>query len=188
MKFSEHLLLLEVFSQSQRSTLNTLEHTMTRWRSGVVKMWRCHSGSVSLSKFLQLHILLDKSSSYYQVKVWSATCVKCDSQVWQCGGQLEIIPCSVVGHVFRTKSPHTFPKGTEVITRNQVRLAEVWMDDYKKIYYRRNKNAAVMASEVSLPHLPSPTFFIRNLYFNAEFILQLHFYSISTEISLIVWN
>lgn len=71
-------------------------------------------------------------------------------QVWQCGGQLEIIPCSVVGHVFRTKSPHTFPKGTEVITRNQVRLAEVWMDDYKKIYYRRNQNAAKMAKEVGV--------------------------------------
>lgn len=75
-----------------------------------------------------------------------------NSQVWQCGGQLEIIPCSVVGHVFRTKSPHTFPKGTEVITRNQVRLAEVWMDDYKHIYYRRNKNAAVMAKEVSVTY------------------------------------
>ncbi|CAB1336759.1 unnamed protein product [Coregonus sp. 'balchen'] len=61
--------------------------------------------------------------------------------------RLEIIPCSVVGHVFRTKSPHTFPKGTEVITRNQVRLAEVWMDDYKHIYYRRNSNAAKMAKE-----------------------------------------
>ena len=72
-------------------------------------------------------------------------------QVWQCGGELEIIPCSVVGHVFRTKSPHTFPKGTEVITRNQVRLAEVWMDDFKKIFYRRNKNAATMAAQVSLP-------------------------------------
>uniref|UniRef100_A0A673I5W7 Polypeptide N-acetylgalactosaminyltransferase n=1 Tax=Sinocyclocheilus rhinocerous TaxID=307959 RepID=A0A673I5W7_9TELE len=62
-------------------------------------------------------------------------------------GQLEIIPCSVVGHVFRTKSPHTFPKGTEVITRNQVRLAEVWMDDYKLIYYRRSQSAAKMAKD-----------------------------------------
>lgn len=69
-------------------------------------------------------------------------------QVWQCGGQLEIIPCSVVGHVFRTKSPHTFPKGTSVIARNQVRLAEVWMDDYKKIFYRRNLQAAKMVKEV----------------------------------------
>lgn len=33
--------------------------------------------------------------------------------------------------------------------RNQVRLAEVWMDDYKQIYYRRNWNAAKMAKEVN---------------------------------------
>lgn len=143
MKISEHLLLLEAFSQSQRSTLSTLEHMMTRWRSGVEKTWKCPSGSVSLMFFffLQLSILLIKWTWHL---LQTCICVK----VWQCGGQLEIIPCSVVGHVFRTKSPHTFPKGTEVITRNQVRLAEVWMDDFKKIYYRRNKNAAVMASEV----------------------------------------
>uniref|UniRef100_A0A3Q0TDF8 Polypeptide N-acetylgalactosaminyltransferase n=1 Tax=Amphilophus citrinellus TaxID=61819 RepID=A0A3Q0TDF8_AMPCI len=82
-----------------------------------------------------------------KMEIWGGENVEMSFRVWQCGGQLEIIPCSVVGHVFRTKSPHTFPKGTEVITRNQVRLAEVWMDDYKKVFYRRNKNAAIMASE-----------------------------------------
>ncbi|XP_034552113.1 polypeptide N-acetylgalactosaminyltransferase 6-like isoform X1 [Notolabrus celidotus] len=80
-----------------------------------------------------------------KMEIWGGENVEMSFRVWQCGGQLEIIPCSVVGHVFRTKSPHTFPKGTEVITRNQVRLAEVWMDDYKQIFYRRNKNAADMA-------------------------------------------
>ncbi|KAF7660119.1 hypothetical protein LDENG_00287790 [Lucifuga dentata] len=82
-----------------------------------------------------------------KMEIWGGENVEMSLRVWQCGGQLEIIPCSVVGHVFRTKSPHTFPKGTEVITRNLVRLAEVWMDDYKKIFYRRNKAAADMASQ-----------------------------------------
>ncbi|XP_054383223.1 polypeptide N-acetylgalactosaminyltransferase 6 isoform X2 [Pongo abelii] len=83
-----------------------------------------------------------------QMEIWGGENVEMSFRVWQCGGQMEIIPCSVVGHVFRTKSPHTFPKGTSVIARNQVRLAEVWMDSYKKIFYRRNLQAAKMAQEI----------------------------------------
>uniref|UniRef100_A0A8C5LZ61 Polypeptide N-acetylgalactosaminyltransferase n=1 Tax=Leptobrachium leishanense TaxID=445787 RepID=A0A8C5LZ61_9ANUR len=82
-----------------------------------------------------------------QMEIWGGENVEMSFRVWQCGGQLEIIPCSVVGHVFRTKSPHTFPKGTQVISRNQVRLAEVWMDGYKEIFYRRNQQAAKMVRE-----------------------------------------
>lgn len=63
-------------------------------------------------------------------------------QVWQCGGQLEIIPCFVVGHIFHKKNPHTFPNSTATITRNLVRPAEVWMDEFKWVFYRTNRNAA----------------------------------------------
>lgn len=123
--------------------IGTYDDKMEIWGGENVEM------SFRVSVLIYTSTYYSKSSPH-QPRALISICVKCEQQVWQCGGQLEIIPCSVVGHVFRTKSPHTFPKGTEVITRNQVRLAEVWMDDYKKIYYRRNKNAADMAREVSV--------------------------------------
>ena len=52
-----------------------------------------------------------------------------------CGGHLLIHPCSHVGHVFRKASPYTFPGGTEkVLNKNKLRLAEVWMDEWKQFY------------------------------------------------------
>ncbi|XP_057602186.1 polypeptide N-acetylgalactosaminyltransferase 3 isoform X2 [Hippopotamus amphibius kiboko] len=59
------------------------------------------------------------------------------------------------------KSPHTFPKGTQVIARNQVRLAEVWMDEYKEIFYRRNTDAAKIVKQKSFGDL-SKRFEIKN--------------------------
>uniref|UniRef100_UPI00398E8D1F polypeptide N-acetylgalactosaminyltransferase 6-like isoform X3 n=1 Tax=Pristiophorus japonicus TaxID=55135 RepID=UPI00398E8D1F len=82
-----------------------------------------------------------------QMEIWGGENVELSFRVWQCGGQLEMVPCSVVGHVFRSDIPHTFPDGPHVVYRNLVRLAEVWMDEYKDIFYRRVQKAAEIAQK-----------------------------------------
>ncbi|XP_037539921.1 polypeptide N-acetylgalactosaminyltransferase 6-like [Nematolebias whitei] len=93
--------------------------------------------------------LFSVSKSYFEhigaydehMEFWGGENLEMSFRVWQCGGLLEILPCSVVGHIFRKKSPHTFPNGISVVVRNLVRLAEVWMDDYKQVFYRTNRLA-----------------------------------------------
>lgn len=51
---------------------------------------------------------------------------------------MKIIPCSHVGHVFRHKMPYSWGKdGYRTFIRNSLRVAEVWMDQYKEVYYDR---------------------------------------------------
>lgn len=55
-----------------------------------------------------------------------------------CGGSLEIHPCSHVAHLFRSMSPYKWGKSfRDILRKNAVRTAEVWMDEYKHIYYER---------------------------------------------------
>jgi hypothetical protein len=62
------------------------------------------------------------------------------------GGTLEIVPCSHVGHIFRKRSPYKWRSGVNVLKRNSVRLAEVWLDEYAKYYYQRIGNDLVSGS------------------------------------------
>lgn len=51
-------------------------------------------------------------------------------QLWMCGGSLEMIPCSRVGHVFRKRRPYGFGEKEDYMLKNSMRMAHVWMDEY----------------------------------------------------------
>ena len=55
-------------------------------------------------------------------------------QVWLCGGSMEVLPCSRVAHIERKKKPYNSNIGFYT-KRNALRVAEVWMDDYKSHVY-----------------------------------------------------
>ncbi|XP_048838390.1 polypeptide N-acetylgalactosaminyltransferase 17 [Brienomyrus brachyistius] len=55
-------------------------------------------------------------------------------RVWLCGGSMEVLPCSRVAHIARVKKPYHNNIAFHT-RRNALRVAEVWMDNYKSNVY-----------------------------------------------------
>lgn len=69
--------------------------------------------------------------------------VELSFRVWMCGGKMEQVPCSRIGHIYRdfdrfAVDPQLKTLNTSVfklMDRNDMRVAEVWMDEYKELFY-----------------------------------------------------
>lgn len=61
---------------------------------------------------------------------WGGDHVEATMKVWRCGGHIEVVPCSRVGHLFRDPENRPYPVGVDQVVRNYGRMAEVWMDEY----------------------------------------------------------
>lgn len=68
--------------------------------------------------------------------IWGGENLEISLRIWMTGGTLLTIPCSRVGHIFRDNTPYTMPGGgSHIVHRNAARVADVWLDEYKKYFY-----------------------------------------------------
>ncbi|NXX26136.1 GLT15 acetylgalactosaminyltransferase, partial [Nicator chloris] len=69
---------------------------------------------------------------------------------WLCGGSVEIIPCSRVGHVYRNHFPRAFSY-EEAMVRNKIRIAETWLGSFKENFYKRDTVAFLISKVKTAP-------------------------------------
>ncbi|KAF7988168.1 hypothetical protein HCN44_007662 [Aphidius gifuensis] len=69
--------------------------------------------------------------------IWGGENIEISFRIWMCGGSIELIPCSRVGHVFRRRRPYgNEHHQVDTTLKNSLRVAHVWMDEYKKYFIR----------------------------------------------------
>ncbi|XP_041353062.1 N-acetylgalactosaminyltransferase 7-like [Gigantopelta aegis] len=73
------------------------------------------------------------------LEIWGGENFELSFKVWMCGGSVEWVPCSRVGHVYKHHVP---PRKVNINTKihytkqNYLRIVEVWMDgEYKDYFY-----------------------------------------------------
>lgn len=84
-----------------------------------------------VSETFLVEVNLMKAVCWPRSAVGTINMCSASDQIWMCGGKLFIIPCSRVGHIFRKRRPYGSPEGQDTMTHNSLRLAHVWLDEYK---------------------------------------------------------
>ncbi|XP_032292210.1 putative polypeptide N-acetylgalactosaminyltransferase 13 isoform X1 [Drosophila virilis] len=78
------------------------------------------------------------------LEIWGGESIELAIKLWLCGGQIEIVPCSRIGHIFRVRHAFEFPPQFDedqldstqaTYLRNSKIIAESWLDEYKYLFY-----------------------------------------------------
>jgi len=77
-----------------------------------------------------------ESSGTYDTNMteWGGEHIEMSLRTWRCGGRIEVVPCSRIGHVFRARNPYIVHP--TMVVKNQKRAALVWLDEHLEDFYR----------------------------------------------------
>mmetsp|Transcript_70646 Transcript_70646/g.178128 ORF Transcript_70646/g.178128 Transcript_70646/m.178128 type:complete len:480 (+) Transcript_70646:112-1551(+) len=75
---------------------------------------------------------------------WGGDHFELTMKVWRCGGRIEIVPCSRIGHLFRDPGHRPYPVEVNQVVQNYKRLAHVWLKDHLDYFYRMKPEARPM--------------------------------------------
>lgn len=75
---------------------------------------------------------------------WGGDHIEATLKVWRCGGHIEIVPCSHVGHLFRDASHRPYPVEVDQVVKNYGRIAAVWLEEYLPHFYTVKPEAETM--------------------------------------------
>ncbi|CAB0006391.1 unnamed protein product [Nesidiocoris tenuis] len=77
-----------------------------------------------------------------EMDIWGGENLEMSFRIWQCGGSMETIPCSRVGHIFRNFHPYKFPGEKDTHGINTARFVRVWWDDYQRLFFQTRPELA----------------------------------------------
>lgn len=69
---------------------------------------------------------------------WGGDHAELSFKTWRCGGRIEVVPCSRIGHLFRDPEHRPYPVDVNRVVKNYDRLAQIWWKDHYA-YFRRMK-------------------------------------------------
>jgi len=113
----------------------------------------------------------EKSGTYDdQMTEWGGEHIEMSLRTWRCGGRIEIVPCSRIGHVFRAANPYVVHQ--TAVVRNLKRAALVWLDErledfYTQMPHARTLDAGNVSDRLALKEkmqCKSMSWYIENIY------------------------
>ena len=69
------------------------------------------------------------------MNIWGGENLELAWRTWMCGGQALTVVCSRVAHIFKPFSYAFDGDREKIVQKNLMRVAELWMGDYKQFFY-----------------------------------------------------